>query len=318
MAKQNYTRKTTTAQTLAAVSANGGHPTNIQKCDRNHFTPHRTLGYFNCAVAKSTAEPRNSNRYKAHNTPEACFFMRSIRTPKKTENRLSMVACDGKGFALCCFPCVAVFEPVARYRPSLETSAVTSKITQGVTAMIYQFLGISRQHYDKTQAQQIRIQADSETHARAVLGRDFVLVLLGRLPDSAANDRTLTAGALTAKNKVVSISNVKATHLDTTNDNSGNRTRQLSGIFLSKIPQTGLLHPFNTELAIRLRGRNKASNRTNKPRRLLSVVDCLIAPIMGGNSLTKITGNPIMKTHTNTATNPPIVLSADVKGVIYA
>lgn len=184
--------------------------------------------------------------------------------------------------------------------------------------MIYQFLGISRQHYDKTQAQQIRIQADSETHARAVLGRDFVLVLLGRLPDSAANDRTLTAGALTAKNKVVSISNVKATHLDTTNDNSGNRTRQLSGIFLSKIPQTGLLHPFNTELAIRLRGRNKASNRTNKPRRLLSVVDCLIAPIMGGNSLTKITGNPIMKTHTNTATNPPIVLSADVKGVIYA
>ncbi|TNH03481.1 host cell division inhibitor Icd-like protein [Testudinibacter sp. TR-2022] len=187
MAKPDYTRKTIS--------------TNIQKCDLNHFTTHRTLGYFVPAVAKSAAEPENSNRYTAHDTPDnACFFMRKSRTPKENNPHktvqikfLSMVACDGKGFALCCVPCIAVSQPVARYRPSLRTAAVTSKIKHGVTAMIYQFLGVSRHHYDKTQAQQIRIQADSENHARAALGRDFVLVLLGRLPDSAANDRTLTA-----------------------------------------------------------------------------------------------------------------------------
>ncbi|AFI45442.1 host cell division inhibitor Icd-like protein [Pasteurella multocida] len=58
--------------------------------------------------------------------------------------------------------------------------------------MIYQFLGISRQHYDQTKAEQIRILADNETQARAYLARDHVLISLGRLPNTAKNDRTLT------------------------------------------------------------------------------------------------------------------------------
>ncbi|MGR3807985.1 host cell division inhibitor Icd-like protein [Pasteurella testudinis] len=316
MAKPNYTRKTISAQTLAAVSANGGHPANFQKRDPNHFTTHRTLGYFVPAVAKSAAEPENSNRYKAHDTPNnACFFMRESRTPKidPSCDLFSMVACDGKGFALCCFPCVAVSQPVARYRPSLRTSAVTSKFTQGVTAMIYLFIGINRT--DTTnQLHRLRLSATNEQQARAKLARDYVLFFAGQINPN----RTLTVGGLTAAKNAVSISSVEATHLDTTNDNSGNRTRQISGIFLSKIPQTDLLHPFNTELAIRLRGRNKASNRTNKPRRLLSVVDCLIAPTKGGTPFTKITGQTIMKTQPNTATHAPIALSADVQGVVYA
>ncbi|HHT7764471.1 host cell division inhibitor Icd-like protein [Pasteurella multocida] len=57
--------------------------------------------------------------------------------------------------------------------------------------MIYQFLGVSRQHYDRTKAEQIRIQADNEQQARAYLARHDVLILLGRLPNSAKNDRTL-------------------------------------------------------------------------------------------------------------------------------
>ncbi|TCV86514.1 host cell division inhibitor Icd-like protein [Testudinibacter aquarius] len=197
MAKPDYTRKTISTQTLAAVSANGGHPTNIQKRDPNHFTSDRTLGYFVPAAAKSVAEPRNSNRYTAHDTPNnACFFMRSIRTPKantfpnfREGKFLSMVACDGKGFALCCVPCIAVFEPVARYRPSLETSAVTSKIKHGVTAMIYLFIGINRT--DTTnQIHRLRIAATSEQQARAILARDYVLCFAGRI------NRTLAANSI--------------------------------------------------------------------------------------------------------------------------
>ncbi|MGR3806939.1 host cell division inhibitor Icd-like protein [Pasteurella testudinis] len=196
MAKPNYTRKTISAQTLAAVSANGGHPINVQKCDPNHFTTHRTLGYFVPAVAKSTAEPRNSNdRQLAHSTPNnACFFMRESRTPKidPSCDLFSMVACGGKGFALCCFPIVAVFEPVARYRPSLETSAVTSKLsTIGVTAMIYLFIGINRT--DTTnQLHRLRLSATNEQQARAKLARDYVLFFAGQINPN----RTLTADSI--------------------------------------------------------------------------------------------------------------------------
>ncbi|WGE10051.1 hypothetical protein [Glaesserella parasuis] len=83
-------------------------------------------------VAKSTTEPQNSNDlYLANSTPQACFFIRSTRTPKENtapKNResgfLSMVACNGKGFALCCVPSIAVSEPVTRYRPNLRSLAV--------------------------------------------------------------------------------------------------------------------------------------------------------------------------------------------------
>lgn len=114
--------------------------------------------------------------------------------PLEGLERHSMVACSGKGFALCCVPLVAVFEPVARYRPQAsKLQAVTSLkfLLMGLIAMIYQFLGVSRQHYDRTKAEQIRIQADNEQQARAYLARNYVLVLLGRLPNSAKNDRTL-------------------------------------------------------------------------------------------------------------------------------
>lgn len=59
--------------------------------------------------------------------------------------------------------------------------------------MIYQFIGISRQHYDKTKAEQIRILAHNETQARALKAREYVLLLVGRLPDSAFNAHTFNA-----------------------------------------------------------------------------------------------------------------------------
>ncbi|TCK01678.1 Ash family protein [Volucribacter psittacicida] len=150
---------------------------------------------------KTIAEPGNSNdKLVANSTPKACFFIRNFRSFKESDMQyctsvfLSMVAYSGKGFALCCVPQVAVFQPVIRYRPQVwKLQAVTSLklFTCGVNAMIYQFLGVSRQHYDPTQAEQIRILAESENQARAYLARNYVLILLGRLPNSAKNDRTL-------------------------------------------------------------------------------------------------------------------------------
>ncbi len=74
-------------------------------------------------------------------------FMRSTNTPKERLKMAcsSMVACYGKGFALCCVPLIAVSQPVTRYRQSLRTFAVTSKyLFSGVTAMLYLFKAVSR------------------------------------------------------------------------------------------------------------------------------------------------------------------------------
>ncbi|WP_424409682.1 host cell division inhibitor Icd-like protein [Pasteurella sp. PK-2025] len=175
----------------------------LTKITKKDFTKCSQFWHHSAVSAKSLTEPRNSNYLRMANSSTPfyrAFFVRSLRTPQERPEPLeglerhSMVACSGKGFALCCVPYVAVFEPVARYRPQAsKLQAVTSSkfFRMGLIAMIYQFLGISRQHYDRTKAEQIRIQADNEQQARAYLARHYVLILLGRLPNSAKNDRTL-------------------------------------------------------------------------------------------------------------------------------
>ncbi|SMB87506.1 Ash protein family protein [Pasteurella testudinis DSM 23072] len=168
----------------------------IQKRDPNHFTTHRTLGYFVPAVAKSAAERGNSNKLStAHSTPNnACFFMREIRTPKidPSCDLFSMVACDGQRSIVGCFPLIAVFHPVARYRLTVESKAVTLKqFINGVTAMIYLFIGINRT--DTTnQLHRLRLSATNEQQARAKLARDYVLFFAGQINPN----RTLTADSI--------------------------------------------------------------------------------------------------------------------------
>lgn len=60
--------------------------------------------------------------------------------------------------------------------------------------MIYQFAGVSRHTYNPTQLKQFRVLAQSETQARALLARDYVLVLIGRLPNTAKNQNTIILG----------------------------------------------------------------------------------------------------------------------------
>lgn len=144
------------------------------------------------ATANSVAEPRNSNNISVaySNTPiNACFFMRSTNTPRrKTEIRLfnqSMVACYGKGIALCCVPLIAVFEPVTRYRPKAsKLQAVTSQhLFSGVTAMLYLFKAVSRsdlrntkKHFSLFPRYTVRINADSIKQATAQVAPYFVIL----------------------------------------------------------------------------------------------------------------------------------------------
>ena len=146
------------------------------------------LSYFNTALSNS-AEPENSNDISLaySNTPiNACFFMRSTNTPKERLEMAcsSMVACYGKGFALCCVPVIAVSQPVTRYRPSLRTFAVTSKYSfTGVTAMLYLFKAVSRsdlrntkKHFSLFPRYTVRINADSIKQATAQVAPFFVIL----------------------------------------------------------------------------------------------------------------------------------------------
>lgn len=188
----------------------------FKKSELKRFTKCGSFWHYLDVSAKSLAERGNSNYLLVANssTPfNRAFFVREVRTPKiryaNSHNGIfsinsilsifgltgfiSMVACDWQRLIVGCVPQVAVFHPVARYRPKAwKLLAVTSiQYLVEIIAMIYQFLGISRQHYDQTKAEQIRIQADNEEQARAYLARHYVLILLGRLPNTAKNDRTL-------------------------------------------------------------------------------------------------------------------------------
>ncbi|MGY4677738.1 host cell division inhibitor Icd-like protein [Pasteurella sp. P03HT] len=170
----------------------------FKKIELKRFTKCGSFWHYLDVSAKSLTERGNSNYLLVANssTPfNRAFFVREVRTPKinPAMDLFSMVACDWQRLIVGCVPQVAVFHPVARYRPKAwKLLAVTSiQYLVELIAMIYQFLGVSRQHYDRTKAEQIRIQADNEQQARAYLARHYVLILLGRLPNFAKNDRTL-------------------------------------------------------------------------------------------------------------------------------
>lgn len=162
---------------------------------KKRFTKCGGFWHYFAVVAKSTAEPENSNYlYTAQDTPIACFFMRSVHAPQERLARPSMVACSGKGLALCCFPCMTVSQPVTRYRPSLRTLAVTSnQFLHGVTQM-YQFIFAGIRRTDLTnRIQKIRITADNEHTARKAFAKEFILILAGKinLKNTVKSNRTL-------------------------------------------------------------------------------------------------------------------------------
>lgn len=173
----------------------------------NDFIEKTPKAIYSCAVvAKSTAERQNSNNLQlANNSAPCAFFIRGLHTPKESAVKfdcisstyemtrskfglsefLSMVACNGKGFALCCVPIVAVSDPVTRYRPKAsELQAVTSSTLQlELSAMIYLFKAVNRsdlrntaKHYSTFPKYTVRITADTLAQARAKVAPFFVVL----------------------------------------------------------------------------------------------------------------------------------------------
>ncbi|MDG6881258.1 Ash protein family [Phocoenobacter uteri] len=147
---------------------------------------HQKQGYIVQVVAKSTAEPGNSNNIILVNssTPfQACFFVCTYPNIDLSCDRLfSMVARNEKGFALCYFPRFVVFQLVTCYRPSLETYAVTSKnLILELSAMIYLLLCVNRTK-PTFNTEIVRIQAPNADEARFKLTADYqLLTVCGRL-----------------------------------------------------------------------------------------------------------------------------------------
>lgn len=283
----------------------------------------QTKIYALAVVAKSTTEPENSNDlYLANSTPQACFFIRSTRTPKERLERLSMVACNGKGFALCCVPSIAVSQPVTRYRPNPEKfSGSLHKSYLELSKMIYKFLCLNRTKHTYNQ-ETLYIQADSEEQARLQLSADYRLLLDRPIAKFRANQAACPTPE--QNNRLPKVSRCGYDDC-TTRTVTGYRTRKICDFFVSQIPQN---HRITTpviysEFAVRLISRDKPSSRTNKASRVTAVVETvshLLAIYPFNHLLNTVTNmkNPTQTPSGNTARNVSIALSFATKGGVYA
>ncbi|WP_084703430.1 host cell division inhibitor Icd-like protein [Necropsobacter rosorum] len=176
---------------------------------KSGLTVKTKLNYIKSAFNKAPKNERdNSNNLStAHSTPifYACFFVHSVYAHPNIDlfsDRLCpMVTRGGKGFALCRFPLITVCHPVARYRQSVTTFAVTLEyLINGVTQMTQFIFAAIRRTDLSNRIQKIRINADTELQARAILAREFVLVLAGKIPEKNTSkfDRTFTQGGIYA------------------------------------------------------------------------------------------------------------------------
>ncbi|MCK3655003.1 hypothetical protein A4G19_04260 [Pasteurellaceae bacterium Macca] len=108
----------------------------------NALTSGRIFPKFCTAVAKSVAEPGNSNDLQlANSTPKACFFIRSTRTPQERPERQSMVACSGKGSPFAVFQLSQFSSPLHVTAQILENLAVTfNQLQLELRKMLYTYL----------------------------------------------------------------------------------------------------------------------------------------------------------------------------------
>ncbi|HHT7864699.1 ash family protein [Pasteurella multocida] len=173
----------------------------FKKSKLKRFTKCGSFWHYLDVSAKSLAERGNSNYLLVANssTPfNRAFFVREVRTPKiryaNSHNGIfsinsilsifgltgfiSMVACDWQRLIVGCVPQVAVFHPVARYRPKAwKLLAVTSiQHLVELIAMIYLFKAISRLDLRNTSkpissfpCYTIRIKADNLEQAKAIV-----------------------------------------------------------------------------------------------------------------------------------------------------
>ena len=249
---------------------------------------------------------------------DRAFFFCDIRTPKEYADFifnlnpiiLSMVERNGPSLTGC-FPITTVFHLVTFYRPTVESLAVDSENKLLESTQMYQFIfALSRAPQIK-----IRLLADNEQQARSRFTDGDTLLFVGRINQNPLkNNRTFSTNgknhSLPAGQNVSSIGS-------TTTQNGGNRSRHLSGIFLSQIHSLHVPKKLGTLSyidAVRATHGNKALC-TNNVGYSLVAVEPLSHPIQGDNSLlTKPKRNPTMKNYPKNnrtlATLPTLSVSA--------
>ncbi|NYA28071.1 ash family protein, partial [Haemophilus haemolyticus] len=113
---------------------------------QNGLTDKTRLNYIECALANCGVRSSKAVLLlQANSAPIRAFFVRSVYAPIQcslfSDSLFSMVAHNGKGYALCRFPVITVFDPVMCYRQIVESFAVASqKLLQDTAEMIYKFL----------------------------------------------------------------------------------------------------------------------------------------------------------------------------------
>ena len=145
------------------------------------LTDEKDSPYSTPTVVKSIVGRGNPKKQKANNsTPQACFFICSTCTPKECQilASSSMVACSGQGSPLTVYPFVTVFPPRCTLSPYTVESVAdsSSKLTKGLSAMIYLFLAVDR--YSDTYSEKIiRVEAPDRTTARLSLSAQWRLLV---------------------------------------------------------------------------------------------------------------------------------------------
>ncbi|HDZ6746245.1 TPA: ash family protein [Mannheimia haemolytica] len=295
------------------------------------------LSYYAHAVAKTTAEPGNSNNLYLANksTPfNRAIFVCSTRTPKETTQLkiqpsefLSMVACNGKGSPFAVFQVSQFSSLLHATAQTLESLAVAPQnLYLELSAMIYLFKAVSRLDLRKTQKPftsfphyTLKVKADSVEQAQAKISRLFAVLSVSVVNNSA----NITACDTEQNNSLLSLAGCGYDEVTTTYD--GSRSRYTSGLFLPQIYQShGLTTPeSHSKFAVRVTLRNKANAiRTNKEGYSYVAVEPLSHPFSDKPlSLTKAY-DTMKKPNTlytaNTGTQAPIALSSRFEGVAYA
>ncbi|MGR6981259.1 host cell division inhibitor Icd-like protein [Testudinibacter sp. P27/CKL/0425] len=299
MANFNYTQKTTNPE-LDRL--------NFQNCDTNHFTKDRTLDYFNTAVAKSAAsfDRLNPKAYSRLTNPKQRYFY-VCNNPSYIQNMTGRNGETVRSASIFWAGLSTLLRLVTLFDSGEQGYKTYQKV---ITMKTYLFAGIRRTDLSN-QIHSLRILADSEQHARALLARDYVLAFAGRI------NRTFDKSPLTQAENAVSISG--------TNTDNGRRTRKPCGFFVPQIHQDGLLTQSKAEFVARSISRNKADYiRTNKANRLSAVVEALPHLLQVGKSITKTdkrkftmkTPNPTQVVSTSCVNRT--FTATEVQGVIYA
>ena len=313
----------------------------------NHSLPTvKNVAMISPQSQKTIAEPANSTYLQlAHSTPEACFFMRNIRTPKEFADFvfihqiykfLSMVACSGKGPSFAVFQLSQFCRPLHVTAKACKLSAVALKCLQlELLAMIYLFNAIKRTDFNNTELNIhtfpksiIRVQAESLEQAKGLLSRDYFVINTGKIYPQ--NNRTLPATtslselppAVDVKAESVKIHTLpkvqNVSSIESTETIHGTRNRNQCAIFLPKIPFNGYEpadYTYHSELAVRATRGNKALS-TNNAGYCMVAVDPLPHPTTVGKfySLTRDHTMKIYPQNNRTlATFPALSVSAEME-----